>query len=206
MKVFLFSLFLISWAQATELIYVSNDISQSNLNSLESTYMQKLLINDKRVYLIPSDCRLERYFGGASEGKVNLSKAPERTEEILLTQEVFEEQDETEIIEQLEVEKSISLVEGKVSKAFLDDEDGRGFGGSSEVPLDFTFQKAKATSSNMKPEKKQKKLVVKAKAYQHPQCKLTKDGSAYELLFIQEAQFYEKGVFYKITKTSIQLD
>jgi len=206
MRVFLLSLFIISYVQATELIYISNNSTQSNLDTLQDTYKQRLLINGKKVYLIPSDCLLNRYFGGASEGNVKLSKMPEQTKKILVTQEVFEAKSEIEIIEQIEVKKSISLVEGKVSKAFLDDEDGRGFGGSSEIPLDFSFQKIKAVSHNMLPEKQQKKIIPQAKVYQHPQCKLSKSGSAYELLFLTEAHFYEDGVLTKITKPIIELD
>lgn len=195
---------------ATELIYISNDTSHNNLEKLQETYKQKLLINKNHVYLIPSDCRLNRYFGGASNGDLQLTKNPEQTQKIVITQAVFEAKTETEITEKIKVEKSISLVEGKVSKAFLDDKEGRGFGGASEVPLDFTFQKIQATSVNMTPLQKHK-LIKKdvrsetdfRKPYVHPSCELVEDGSGYKLFNITKAQFYLDSKLENISKSTI---
>lgn len=188
----LFTLVLLSIASiyANELIYISNNTSDDNLKELHQKYKQTLLINDSKIYLIPSDCRLERYFGGASQGDVILSKAPEQTQTIVITQEVFEAKDETVVKENIEVEKSIALIEGKVSKAFLDDKEGRGFGGASEIPLDFTFQKAEAKKVYMKPVQEQTPVVEKTKTSQHPTCQLLIDGSGYELKYLKAAQFY----------------
>lgn len=188
----LFTLVLLSIANiyANELIYISNNTTDDNLKELHQKYKQTLLINDSKIYLIPSDCRLERYFGGASQGNITLNKAPQQTQEIIITQEVFEAKDETVIKEKIEVEKSIALIEGKVSKAFLDDKEGRGFGGASEIPLDFTFQKAEAKKVYMKPQEEQTPVIEKPKASQHPTCKLLNDGSGYELKHTEAAQFY----------------
>jgi len=188
---------------ATELIYISNDSKAENLQKLEETYKQKLLINEGYVYLIPTDCRLNRYFGGASNGNLQLTKNPEQTKEIVITQAVFEAKSETEITKKIEVEKSIALVEGKVSKAFLDDKEGRGFGGASEVPLDFSFQKTKATSVNMTPAKKHKVIKEDAKPYVHPSCELLEDGSGYVLSNTKEAQFYSNTKLEAISETTI---
>jgi hypothetical protein len=180
---------------ANELIYISNNTDDSNLKELHQKYKQTLLINNSKIYLIPSDCCLERYFGGASQGSITLSKAPDQTKKIVITQEVFEAKDESVIKEKIEVEKSIALIEGKVSKAFLDDKEGRGFGGASEIPLDFTFQKVEAKKVYMKPVEASTPVLEKTKTSQHPTCKLLNDGSGYELKHIKMAQFYsDKGI------------
>ena len=107
---------------------------------------------------------------------VKLSKAPEQTQEIIITQEVFEAKDESIIKEKIEVEKSIALVEGKVSKAFLDDKEGRGYGGASQVPLDFSFQKIAAKQVHMKPPSKEKPVLTSTRPSPHPSCQLLNDG------------------------------
>ncbi len=181
MRYLLGVLFSISSIWADELIYISNDTNPRNLDSLEKKYKQRLLISDKRVYLIPSACKLERYFGGASQGELKLSKVPQQTQKIFITQEVFEAEDESAIREKIQVEKSIALIEGKVSKAFLEDKEGRGYGGASELPLDFSFQQKEVRKAYMKPVEGEKEHVKKAKSSHHPRCRLLDDGSAYEL-------------------------
>ncbi len=191
--------------KATELIYISNDSSHSSLQALELKYQQPLLINNKKVYLIPSACRLERYFGGASQGKLVLTTKPQLTQEIVVTQEVFEAKDESVITQKIEVEKSIALVEGKVSKAFLDDKEGRGFGGASEVPLNFNFQKIEATQKYMKPTSEKEKIITEPMpiAEQKPQCQLLDDGSGYSLIHTNEAQLYFQAQFSSIRNGAI---
>ena len=190
MRFFTLVLLSITSVYANELIYISNNTSSDSLEELHQKYKQTLLINDSKIYLIPSDCRLERYFGGASQGHVKLSKAPQQTQKLMITQEVFEAKDESVIKEKIEVEKSIALIEGKVSKAFLDDKEGRGFGGASEIPLDFTFQKVEAKKVYMKPVEKHASVIEETKVSQHPICKLLNDGSGYELRHIKAAKFY----------------
>lgn len=195
MRLFTLVLLSITSIYANELIYISNNANDDNLKELHLKYRQILLINDSKVYLIPSECLLERYFGGASQGNVTLSKAPEQTQTIVITQEVFEAKDETFVQEKIEVEKSIALIEGKVSKAFLDDKEGRGFGGASQIPLDFTFQKAKAKKVYMKAAEEQTPVAKGPKSSQYPTCKLLNDGSGYELKHVKAAQFYsDKGI------------
>ena len=116
---------------------------------------------------------------------------------------MFEAKDETVIKEKIELEKSIALIEGKVSKAFLEDKEGRGFGGASEIPLDFTFQKAEAKKVYMKPVQEQTSAIAKTKASQHPTCQLLIDGSGYELKHLKAAQFYSGERVNPITNPTI---
>jgi hypothetical protein len=203
MRNFLLLLLTISALSGYELIYISNDTSQENLNTLQQTYKQTLLVNDKKVYLIPSDCRLERYFGGASQLPVQLSQDLEQTQKITVTQEVFEAKDESIIKEKIEVEKSIALVEGKVAKAFLDDKEGRGYGGASQVPLDFSFQKIAAKKVHMKATIGHKPIVASTRPYQHPSCQLLDDGSGYQLQDIKDAYLYSDQDLHPISSTTI---
>ena len=133
MKMLCLLLLSLASCYGAELTYISNDTGIKNLESLENKYKQALLINEARVYLITKECQLKRYFGAASEGELKLVQIPRHTETILITQEVFEAKDEKEIQEKIETEKSISLIEGRVAKAFLEDKEGRGFGGFSEI-------------------------------------------------------------------------
>lgn len=203
MKGILLVLFSLSSSYAAELIYISNDSVLTNLETLSDKYKQPLLINDSHVYLIPKECQLTRYFGGASQDHVKLIEGPEQTQNIAMTQEIFEAKDKVVIQEKVEIEKSIALIEGKVSKAFLDDQDGRGFGGASEVPLDFTFQKMAAKKEHMKPEQEPKTIVQSAPLYQHPKCELLKDGSGYRLENAKESLFYSNKVLIPIINQTI---
>lgn len=201
-KLFLI-LFSLSSSYAAELIYISNDTMSKNLEILSTKYKQALLINDNHVYLIPKECQLTRYFGGAGQAPVKLIERPAQTQEIVITQVVFEAKDKVAIQEEVEIVKSIALIEGKVSKAFLDDQEGRGFGGASEVPLDFTFQKMAAKKIYMKPERKTQAVTEDIKPYQHPSCQLLNDGSGYALEGTQGAQLYEDHTATPILKQSI---
>ena len=203
MKMFFLITLSVTSIFATELIYVSNDTDTQSLQNLEKKYKQLLLINDKKVYLIPSDCRLERYFGGASEAKVKLVQKPQMAEKIIITQDLFEATDEKVIQEKIEVKKSIDLVEGKVAKAFLDDKEGRGFGGASEVPLDFTFQKLEAKKIDMKPVTQEKTVIQEKKPHQHPHCQLLTDGSGYQLFHITDAQLYKDAQLSSLRENTI---
>jgi len=173
-----------------ELIYVSNDSAPQNLQLLSEKYKQPLLINGSDIYLIPKACRLERYFGGASEGEVNRTPIPMQTESIALTQEVFDAKDERTILKKIEVEKSIALIEGKVPKAFLEDKDGRGFGGASEMLLDFAMQK-----NNEVIHATSEVPSIEENGRLRPSCQMLKNGSGYILQNTTGAQFYSnKGV------------
>ncbi len=196
-------LFAITSTYAHELIYISNNTSDENLKELYQKYSQSLVLNDSKVYLVPSECRLERHFGGTSEGTLKLSKVPQQTQDIVTTQEVFEAKDETVITKKVELEKSIALIEGKVSKAFLDDKEGRGFGGASEVTLDFTFQKEEAKKVYMKPQQEPALIVKQNRPAQHPSCRLLNTGAGYVLEHIKDAQLYSDSGIHPIINSTI---
>lgn len=205
------ALLAVASAYATQLTYISNTADANTLETLSAKYKQKLLVNENRVYIIPSDCRLDRYFGGASEVEVKLAARPEQTEDIVITQKVFEAQSEEVIKEEIEVQKSIALVEGKVSKEFLMDKDGRGFGGASELPLDYSFQQVQVQQVYEKPVTvtqepvvvQEKKEVKKVEPYTHPSCNLSADGSGYTLENTKNARFYTNGSFEDIQTINI---
>lgn len=209
MRAFSLVFFLVASVYASELIFVSNDTSTERLESLHQKYGQVLLVNDTRVYLISSECTIERYYGGTSQGTLNLVKAPTHTKEILVTQEVFEAKDEKVITQKIELDKSVALIEGKVSKEFLADKEGRAFGGVSELPRDMTSQKLEAKQIYMKTETvaivedKAQEVVPEAKPFAHPTCQLLLDGSGYELIGLKNAQFYSKNTLTTIEETTI---
>lgn len=203
MKAFSLAFSLVASVYASELIFISNDTSSQRLASLHQQYGQPLLLNDERVYLISSDCTIERYYGGASQGELKLVKAPVHTKEILVTQAVFEAKDEKVITQKIELDKSLALIEGKVSKEFLADKEGRAFGGVSELPRDMTSQKLEAQKIYMKPQEKEAAPAVESKPYTHPTCELLSDGSGYQLFGLKNAQLYTKEGLTGITKTTV---
>ncbi len=174
---------------AAELTYISDNIMEENLKLLSTQYAQEVLVDQNCVYLIPRSCQLQRYFGGASEGRLKLVQMPQQTENIPITKEIFEAKETKDIEAKLQTEKSLDLLEGKIAKAFLDDEDGRGFGGSSEVPLDFSIQKSEAKQINNSiadkedPSKSDDENGV-------PSCQLLKDGSGYRLENLHGPKLY----------------
>lgn len=190
MKGVVLTLFSALFLNANELILVSNDASEKNLEALYQKYDQTLVINNKLVYLIPKTCRLERYFGGASEGELKLADLPVHTHSIALTQELFEAQETKNIEKKIKLEKAVALVGGEIPKAFLQESEGRAFGGASEVPLDFSFQKDEAIKANLYVKKKEPVPIEESNSYRHPTCQLLEDGSAYRLEHIQDAKFY----------------
>ncbi len=202
MRSFLLLLLTVAYLCGHELIYISNDASEQSLERLHRTYRQTLLVNTDKVYLIPPACRLERYFGGASQIPLKLDMIPEQTEKVIITQEVFKAKDKSAIQEKIEVEKSIALIEGTVPKAFLDDKEGRGYGGASQVPLDFSFQKFSAKQAHMKPTMEET-AVPDTKPYQHPNCQLLNDGTGYKLEHISSASLYSHEGLTPLSGTTI---
>ena len=69
-------------AYSAELIHISKDSTPENLEVLSAKYAQMLLVNSNNVYIIPKECQLERYFGGASQGELNLVNTQVQTEAI----------------------------------------------------------------------------------------------------------------------------
>lgn len=179
-------------ANAADLIYLSDDTSAANLEILNAKYQQTLLLTDSGAYLIPFECQSERYFGGASEGILNLIQGPIRTETVLNTQEVFEAKDEKEIIKKIELDKTFAIAAGKISKDFLEDKEGRGFGGASEVSL--------VIHNEIEP-----KLAIEQpkKEVKHPSCQLLKDGSGYKISSLNNGRLYINGVLSSIVDNTV---
>lgn len=194
MRILVFLLASIS-AYSADLIYISSDLSAENLERINSKYQQTFLISDSGVYLIPSECQSERYFGGASEGILNLIKGPIRTETVLTTQDVFEAKEEKQIIKKIELDKTFAIAEGKISKDFLEDKEGRGFGGASEVPIVIHKEVTSPTVT----------LSVKAegKEIQHPNCEILNDGSGYKIGAMTNGRLYTNGKMISIVNNTV---
>lgn len=177
-----------------DLIQIANEASMQQLEHLNQKYQQPLLVDGSKVYLIPTACRLDRYYGGSSQGVLELVQAPNQTEKILMTQEVFEANETTQIMKKIEQEKSIAIAEAKISRAFLEDKEGRGFGGASQVPLDFSFEKVQVLLEGASASDKvasSKEVVVVTSV---PQCDILNDGSGYHIDSLNSPQLYRNGV------------
>lgn len=195
MRIFFFLLAGVA-AYSGDLIFLSNDSSPDNLKILNTKYQQTFLISNDSVYLIPSECQSERYFGGASEGILNIIKGPLRTETILNTQDIFEAKDSKEIVKKIELEKTFAIAEGKVSKDFLEDKEGRGFGGASEVPL-VIHNEIETKSSDI--------LAIKQPAIdaKHPSCQLLQNGSGYKFGSLHNGRLYINGTFSPVVNDTV---
>lgn len=172
-------------AYAGNLIYLSSEVSPKNLEILSIKYGQALVVEDNGVYLVPTECRSERYFGGASEGVLNLIKGPIRTETVPNTQEVFEAKEEKQILNRIELDKTFAMAEGKISKDFLEDKEGRGFGGASEVPL--------VIRNEIEPVATKVAVKAQAKQSQRPSCQILMDGSGYKFDALNNGRLYING-------------
>lgn len=202
MKVLVFLLLSLT-AYSAGLIHISGDTTAENLEALSVKYAQILLINSDDVYLIPKECQLERYFGGASQGELNLVHTQVQTQAITLTQEVFEAKDTAVIEKKVEQEKAVLVVEGKVSKAFLDDKEGRGFGGASEVALDLSSQKNQVIANSLKNMDNKDDIVKTVKSKQHPTCQLLENGSGYKLYSTTNPRIYFNKEFIPVVNDTI---
>lgn len=180
-------------ANSADLIHLSDDASAGNLEILYTKYRQTLLLSDNSVYLIPSECQSERYFGGASEGVLNLIKGPIRTETVLNTQEVFEAKDEKDIIKKIELDKTVAIAAGKISKNFLEDKEGRGYGGASEIPL--------IINNNIDPAVSE--TLVTVDAVNRPACQLLQDGSGYAIAPLNNGRLYIDGVVSPVVNNTV---
>lgn len=182
-------------AYSADLIYISSDSSAENLKIINAKYEQTYLVSDSGVYLIPGECHSERYFGGASDGILNLIKGPIRTEAVLTTQEVFEAKEEKQIIRKIELDKTFAIAEGKITKDFLEDKEGRGFGGASEIPLVIHNDIVSQTV----------KLSVKAdkKEIQRPNCEILNDGSGYKIGGMMNGRLYTNGKMISIINDTV---
>jgi hypothetical protein len=172
----------------TELIHISNSTNEENLKTLRDKYKTDIIINDNNAYIIPQECKLVRYFGGLSQNEIKTPKSDKHTAPVTMTQEVFEAKNSHDIEVEVQKQKSIDEVEGKVAKEFLEDTTGHLFGGISQTPLDLT---------------KQTKIVNNKKQYTHLTCKLLDDGSGYKLYGIKDAKLYSADGFKLLTDTFI---
>lgn len=194
MRIFAFLLASVT-VYSADLIYLSSDASAKNLEMINAKYQQTFLVSDGGVYLIPSECQSERYFGGASEGVLNLINGPIRTETVLTTQDVFEAKEEKQIIKKIELDKTFAIAEGKISKDFLEDREGRGYGGASETPL--------IMHNEIIP------LIVKAsvkaevKEIQRPNCEILNDGSGYKIGGMTNARLYTNGKMIQVVNDTV---
>ncbi len=158
----------------TELIYISDNTEE--IEAIYETYRQDLIIQDKAIYLIPENCLIERYFGGYSQGDLLLPEAPTHTQTIQVTQTVFEAQQQQEIEAKIQADKERSRISGSTAPEFLDDRDGRGFGGASEADLDLSTALTHPSESIQTDDK--------------PSCELLEDGTGYELFGLINAKHY----------------
>ena len=197
MKFFLILLAGIS-SYAGELIYLSSDITPKNLETLHAKYQQILVVEENGVYLVPSECRSERYFGGTSEGVLNLLKGPMRTETVLNTQEVFEAKEEKQIVKKIELDKRFAVAEGKITKDFLEDKEGRGFGGASEVSL--------VIRNEIEPTTPNVATATKPKQNKRPSCQVLIDGSGYEIDPLNNGRLYIDGKIISILKNTVSFE
>ena len=170
---------------AGDLIYLSGDSAPSNLEALSTKYQQMLVVDDNGVYLVPSECKAERYFGGASEGVLNLVRGPIRTETVLNTQEVFEAKEEKQIVKKIELDKAYAIADGKISKDFLEDKEGRGFGGASEVPL--------VIHNEIQTNVPNTAVKTPVKQIRRPSCHMLMDGSGYTIEPLNNTRVYNDG-------------
>jgi hypothetical protein len=180
---------------AGDLLFLSKDITTQNLEILSLKYAQTLVVDDYGIYLIPSECNSERYFGGASEGILNLVKGPLRTESVLNTQEVFEAKEEKQIEKKIELDKAFAIVEGKISKDFLEDKEGRGFGGASEVPL--------VIQNTTLPDVIKTSEKAEVKQIQRPNCQMLNDGSGYTVGMLKNGRLYTNGKLITIVHDTV---
>ncbi len=203
MRILLATIVLASSIYATELIYISKDITEQTLQQLVKKYKQDLILNDSHAYLAPSECLTSRYFGGESENKVVLPRSKTYATPVTITQEVFEADDTQEIEEAILKQVVIQKISGTTPKAFVGDKEGHLFGGESEIVLDLSAQRSIVkevkvvelrTVSKTKKEEPTQPIV-----YKHPTCKLLDDGSGYKLFGTQNPSSFKDGILAPIS-------
>lgn len=191
--------------QGADLIQISNDASMAQLQALDAKYQQPLVMEGEKVYLIPASCRMDRYFGGASTGILTLVHLPSYTEAIPMTQEVFDAKESTQIVKKIEQEKVVAIAEAKVSRAFLEDKEGRGFGGASQIPLDFSSEKVQVLqNTSSQASVPTQPLVLRQTAV--PQCVLLEDGSGYRIESPESFSVYRNGAVKKLINNTIHYE
>jgi hypothetical protein len=77
------------------------------------------------------------------------------------------------------------MAEGKISKDFLEDKEGRGFGGASEVPL--------VIRNDIETSAPKEVVNTPMKQNQRPSCKILVDGSGYKIDTLSNGRLYTNG-------------
>ena len=179
MKLFLSVLTSVVSLSAYELIYISNSVDLQNLQKLKEKYKKDIVISDNRAYLVPSECLLERYFGGLSQNRVELPNSELYYSSHAVNEKIFDAKDEKEIEEEIAKQKINDTIEAKEAKEFLEENSGRLYGGLSNGAIDFEAQK-----------KVVKEDIKENITYKHPECRVLDDGSGYEIYGAKNIQLY----------------
>ena len=146
---------------------------------LNEKYKKDIVISDNRAYLVPSECLLERYFGGLSQNRVELPNSELYYSANVVNEKIFDAKDEKEIEEEIAKQKINDTIEAKEAKEFLEDSSGRLYGGLSNGAVDFKAQK-----------KVVKEELKESMTYKHPECRVLDDGSGYEIYGPNNVQLY----------------
>lgn len=179
MKIFLSTLASIASLNAYELIYISNSVDLQSLEELSQKYKKDVLISDSRAYLVPSECLLERYFGGLSQNKVELPNSELYNSSSVVNEKIFDAKDALEIAQEIKKQKISSTIEAKEAKEFLEESSGHLYGGLSQGAVNLEAQKniVKGTPKE-------------SIAYKHPECRVLEDGSGYEIEGAKNLKLY----------------
>lgn len=170
MKLFLSILISTASLSAYQLIHIGNEINIQSLKELEQKYKKEILISDGRAYLLPSECLLERYFGGLSQNVVELPNSELYHSSHAINEKIFNAKDAKDIENEIAKQKISDTIEAKEAKEFLEESSGRLYGGLSQGVLNLEAQKSIVKSAPQE-----------SKAYRHPECRVLDDGSGYEI-------------------------
>ncbi|TKI68562.1 hypothetical protein FCU45_09055 [Sulfurimonas crateris] len=179
MKIFLSTLASIASLSAYELIHISNSVDMQSLEELSKKYKKDVVISDSRAYLVPSECLLERYFGGLSQNSVELPNSELYYSSHAVNEKIFDAKDAQEIEEEIAKQNISDTIEAKEAKEFLQDSSGRLFGGLSQGVLDLKAQKNIV-----------KDVPKESTAQRNPECRVLDDSSGYEIRGAKNLQIY----------------
>ncbi len=179
MKLFLSILASIASLSAYELIHISNSVDLQSLKELGQKYKKDVVISDRRAYLIPSECLLDRYFGGLSQNRVELPNSDLYHSSYAVNEKIFDAKDDQEVEEEIIKQKISDTIQAKEAKEFLEENNGHLYGGLSEGVVDLGAQKNIV-----------KAAPQESKTYRHPECRVLDDSSGYEIYGAKNIQIY----------------
>lgn len=179
MKLFLSTLASIASLSAYELIYISNSVDLQSLEKLSQKYKKDVLISDSRAYLVPSECLLERYFGGLSQNKVELPNSELYNSSYTVNEKIFDAKDAQDIAQEIKKQKISNTIEAKEAKEFLEESSGHLYGGLSQGAVNLEVQKNVV-----------KDAPKEGIAYKHPECRVLENGSGYEIQGAKNLKLY----------------